>query len=350
MNKPHSSGVSPRFHVVWQACAVAALVLPVAGCASAKKEAHPTAGPGVQLTQLADRVRVEIGGQLFTEYIFKDTPRPFCYPVIGPGGVAMTRNFPMKDVPGEDQDHKHHRSFWFTHGSVNGVDFWSEDRNFGKIVCDKLTQVQSGRSTGVIRSRNNWVSADGKLICTDDRTLRFHNGPPTERLVDFEITIHASNGELVFGDTKEGTMALRLAETMRLKPNKENVGKPGGHIVNSEGVRDGDTWSKRAKWCDYYGPVEGKIMGVAIFDHPLNPRHPTWWHVRDYGLFAANPFGQHDFEKSASKSAGDLAIPAGQSVTFRYRFYFHEGDEQQAGVAQRYQEYIKEPPSRLSSK
>ena len=134
-------------------------------------------------------------------------------------------------------------------------------------------------------------------------------------------------------------MALRLAETMRLKPNKSNVGNPTGHIVNSEGVRDGATWSKRAAWCDYYGPVDGHLVGVAIFDHPANPRHPTWWHVRDYGLFTANPFGRHDFEKLPDKTAGNLVVPAGQSVTFRYRFYFHEGDEQQAQVAARYAEY-----------
>jgi hypothetical protein len=313
----------------------------VAGCAGLKQEAQPTPGEGVRLTQLDDRVRVEIGGQFFTDYVFKETPRPYCYPVIGPGGLAMTRNFPMKDVPGEDRDHKHHRSFWFTHGNVNGVDFWSEDKQFGKIVCEKFTQVSSGKDAAVISSRNNWVAADGKLICTDDLTVRFHNRPANERLVDYEITIHASNGEVVFGDTKEGSMALRLAETMRLKPNKENAGKPGGHIVNSEGVRDGATWGKRAKWCDYYGPVDGKTVGVAIFDHPQNPRYPTWWHVRDYGLFAANPFGQHDFEKLPDKNAGNLIVPAGKSITFRYRLYFHEGDEQQAKVAERYQDYTK---------
>ena len=34
----------------------------------------------VTLTRLADRVRVEIGGQLFTEYIFGDgASRPYCH-------------------------------------------------------------------------------------------------------------------------------------------------------------------------------------------------------------------------------------------------------------------------------
>jgi hypothetical protein len=300
------------------------------GASGASKE-------GVEITRLADRLRVEINGQLFTEYFYKDVPRPYCYPLIGPGNVAMTRNWPMKDLPNEAHDHPHHRSLWFAHGAVNGHDFWSEQKAFGKTVHEDFLEVKSGKKEGVIRERNKWVAADGTVVCTDERTLRFYNpGGANERVIDFEITLKASNGELILGDTKEGTMAVRLAETMRLK------GKVGqGHIVNSAGVRDDQTWGKRAEWCDYYGPVEGKTVGIAIFDHPKNPRHPTWWHVRDYGLFAANPFGQHDFEKLPNKTAGDLIVPAGKSVTFRYRFYLHEGDDQQAKVAEKYKQYVK---------
>lgn len=296
---------------------------------------------GVQIKELPDRLRIEINGKLFTEYHFKDVPRPFCYPLLGPGGVAMTRNAPMKEVPGEDRDHPHHRSFWFTHGNVNGVDFWSEARDFGKVVHDSFVKISSGEKEGVIQSRHKWLAKDGTEACTDERTLRIYNRPDNERLFDYEITINAGKNEVTFGDTKEGSMALRLAETMRLKPNKDNVGKPTGHIVNSEGVRDAATWGKRAAWCDYYGPVDGKTVGAAIFDHPQNPRHPTWWHVRDYGLFAANPFGKHDFESLPDKSAGNLVIPAGKSSTFRYRIYLHEGDEVQSKVAERYADYVK---------
>ena len=316
----------------------------MAGCGSIAQDA----GKGVQITQLPDRLHVEINGKLFTEYFFKDTTRPYLYPILGPGDLPMTRNWPMKDTPGEAKDHKHHRSLWFAHGSVNGHDFWSEDKNFGKTVHDRFTEVKSGKDFGVIASQNKWVTADGKQVCTDERTIRIYNRPANERMLDFEITLRASDGELTLGDTKEGTMALRLAETMRLAPNKDNVGKPTGHIVNSEGVRDGETWGKPAKWCEYHGPVEGKTVGVAIFDHPQNPRHPTWWHVRDYGLFAANPFGKHDFEKLPDKTAGNLVVPAGKSITFRYRFYFHEGDEQQAKVAEHYAEYLKSAPKQLN--
>ena len=306
----------------------------------AAENKSPAGSAGVQITRLDDRLRVEINGALFTEYFFKDVPRPYCYPLIGPGGPTMTRNYPMQSPPGEEHDHPHHRSLWFAHGLINGQDFWSEVKEAGKTLHEDFTDVSSGKDFGVIKSLNKWVGADGKTVCTDHRSIKFYApARPNERILDFEVTLHASNGEITFGDTKEGSMAVRLPETMRLKGPK---GKPGpGHIINSEGVKDEATWGKRADWCDYYGPVDGKTVGIAIFDHPQNPRHPTWWHVRDYGLFAANPFGQHDFEKLSDKSAGNLVLAAGKSLTFRYRLYLHEGDEKQANVAEKYQEYVK---------
>jgi len=316
-------------------------VLVMLAAASARLRAADTAlaaqTPGVQITRLADRLHIEVNGRLFTEYFFKDVPRPYFYPLIGPGDVPLTRNFPMKPVAGEEKDHPHHRSLWFAHGSVNGHDFWTEQKDFGRIVHEGFSRITSGADTGVIQSSNKWVAAAGEVFCTDERTLRIYTPRrPGEQMFDFDITLRASNGDVTFGDTKEGSMAVRLAESMRLK---KSAGQ--GHIVLSTGVRDNETWGKRADWCDYWGPVDGKTVGIAIFDHPQNPRHPTWWHVRDYGLFAANPFGQHDFEKLPDKTAGNLKVPAGKSVTFRYRFYLHEGDDQQGKVAEKYQQYVK---------
>lgn len=302
----------------------------------AKAQASAGARPqgGVKIEESDGKLTVTVNGKLFTEYRFKEQYRPFFYPVIGPTGAPVVRHYPMNpdlDKGGDKPDHPHHKSLWFTHGAVNGVDFWADGK--GKIIHDKFLEVSSGPKVGVIKSQNKWVAPDGTITCTDTRTHRFYN-TPDRQMMDFEVTIHASNGQVTMGDTKEGSMAIRLAPTMRLK------GKVGqGHIVNSEGVTDGSTWGKRAAWVDYYGPVEGGVVGVAIFDHPDNPRHPTWWHVRDYGLFAVNPFGIHDFEKKPA-GTGDLVIPAGQSVTFKYRFYFHKGDQVQGKVADHYQEYV----------
>ena len=297
------------------------------------------AAEGVNIQPQDGKLRVEVNGQFFTEFVYEGASRPYLFPVLMPGELPMTRSWPMKpDVEGEERDHPHHKSFWYAHGDVNGIDFWSESAKAGQTVQEKLLKVKSGPKAGVIKTANKLVAKDGTVVCTDERTLTIHNRQD-DRIVDFEITIKASHGQVTLGDTKEGTMALRLNETMRL--TKKDKTRGGGRIVNSEGVRDGDTWGKRAKWVDYYGPVNGQTVGVAIFDHPSNPQHPTWWHVRDYGLFAANPYGVHDFEKKA-KGAGNVVIPAGQSLTYRYRFYFHRGDEQQGRVAERFAEYASE--------
>ncbi len=288
----------------------------------------------VKVIDLKEKLRVEVNEKLFTEYNFKDEEAafPYFYPVIGPTGVNITRHWPMKEGENEEHDHPHHRSLWFTHGEVNGHDFWQGASE--KIIHDKFTEIKSGPEAGIIQSQNKWVGRDGQIVCTDTRTHKFYYRPEVQ-MMDFEITIHASNGEVTFGDTKEGSMAIRLAPTMQVEGK---VGK--GHIINSAGNQDKDAWGKRAAWCDYHGPLNDEVVGVAIFDHPQNPRHPTWWHVRTYGLFAANPFGVHYFENKP-KGTGDLTIKAGDNITFRYRLYFHKGDEKQGKVAEYYREYAQ---------
>jgi hypothetical protein len=316
------------------------------------------AADGVKLTEEKGKVRVEINGKLFTEYHFAGERRPYFYPIIGPTGASMTRNWPMKDgVPGEEKDHIHHRGLWYGHRHVNDTGFWEESAKpgvaLGKILHDKFLEVKSGKDAGVLRSRNKWVKDDGTHVMTDERTIRFHSHADG-LMLDFDITFIADNGDVLFGADKDAAMAIRVPETSRVERPKEKGQKTApkgeGHIVTSEGKRDAAAWGTRAKWCDYFGPVEGKTVGVAIFDHPSNPRHPTWWHVRAYGLFAANPFAQGQFENLPDKKTGEFKLPAGERVTFRYRFYWHAGDEKAGQVAQRYEDYVKETAGKLSAK
>lgn len=290
-----------------------------------------------------------VGGHLFTEYVYGDgATKPYCYPILAADGTPMTRDFPMKKTPGEDTDHPWHRSLWFAHSDVNGVDFWNEGtgdaghapKDKGKIVWDQVKTSYDG-DTGIVEAHDNWMAPDGRLICTDNRTLRFRANVDA-RMIDCEITLHAlTNQPLVMGDNKDGTMAMRLAKWMTLPHKSKETNAPfTGHIVTSTGQRDADAWGKRADWCDYYAERAGKTYGVAIFDNPANLRHPTWWMARDYGLFGANPFGQHDYENLKDQPhIGDYTIPAGGSLTLRYRFYFHMGDEKDANIAEHYSEY-----------
>jgi hypothetical protein len=302
----------------------------------------------VEVKSLDDRVRIEVDGKLFTEYRTIGAPHVYYWPVIGPGGAKMTRSWPMAEIPGEERDHVHHRSLWFSHGLVNGVDFWGEDASYkgnpkhpvGRIEHDKIVEAKGGAELGVLKTSQKWIGPNDSVPLTSTQTLKVYSRPETERVFDFEVTLTAGDKDVVLGDTKEGTAAIRIAESMRLKGPKATPG--AGKILNSEGDADGNVWGKRAKWVDMSGPIDGKMFGIAFMDHPTNPRHPTRWHARDYGLFAANPFCEKDMDKNQPQGAGDYTLKAGQSVTFRYRLLIHEGDATAAKVADRFQAYSQD--------
>jgi len=277
-------------------------------------------------------VTIKADGQPFAEYVFNSGGKPIVWPVIGPTGKRMTRNWPMETgVPGEtDRDHPHQRSLWFTHGDVNGIDFWSMGK--GRIEHRKLVKADSGPEAVVV-THNDWVSPEGgNLVLKDERTLTF-GADAERRWIDFLIVLTAPGEPAVFGDTKEGSFGVRTASSMRVDS------KQGGHIVNSEGQIDGGAWGKPAAWVDYHGPVDGETLGIAILNHPASFRFPTHWHVRTYGLFAGNPFGLNDFTAGASK--GEYKLPAGESMKLRYRVLLHKGDEKQGRVAEAFSDFAK---------
>jgi hypothetical protein len=322
---------------------VGLVAVSISFCAAIARESNVVSGAaGVTITQDAGSLTVRLNDQVFTKYVFAGAPKPYCWPVIAPTGDPITRAFPMEKVEGEKQDHPHQRSLWFTHGSVNGVDFWAETDKSGRQVHRKFDAVEGGPKMGHIRAVNDWMTPDGKKVCEDTRDLRFYvpqgDSAESPRVVDFDITIRATEGPVTFGDTKEGMFGVRVATSMDVDQKDKSV--RGGKITNSRGETDAKTWGKPAEWVDYSGPVNGKMVGVTIMNHPSSFRHPTHWHVRTYGLFAANPFGLHDFYADKTKD-GSHTIAKGESITFRYRLIFHSGDADAAKPADAYAAYAK---------
>lgn len=289
---------------------------------------------------------IKVDGKLFTAYRTDAyNGMPLLWPIVGPSGHRMTREYPLnQDAPlCEAKDHPHHRSLWFDHGEVSDAegkieDFWAlgkgtiKHKGFIKASCD-------GKSALLVTA-NDWVARDGKILCSDERTLRFAS-QPDRRTIDFTVKITAADSKILFGDTKEGTFGIRVPGSMDVDAKKRAKkliasGTPaadvdwwGGTILNSLGDKDEAAWAKRADWVDYSGPVEDaahgrKTVGITVMNHPSSFRYPTYWHVRAYGLFAANPFGVHDFEKKTEK-AGALEMKAGEAITLRYLVLLHEG-------------------------
>jgi Family of unknown function (DUF6807) len=279
-------------------------------------------------------VNVKVGDQPFTTYVFESRVKPILWPVIGPTGKEMTRAWPMRPGnPDEKTDHPHQRSFWFTHGEVNGIDFWAETAKVqGRIEHKELVKAEGGK-TGTIVTRNEWVGPDGGKVLADERTLHF-GADADSRWIDFDVSLSAVADEVKFGDTKEGSFGLRIAESMRTDR------KLGGKIITSEGLEDEKAWGKPAAWVDYHGLVEGETLGIAILNHPSSFRYPTGWHVRTYGLFAANPFGNGDFRGEQVETSHTMK--KGESLTLRYRVIFHKGDEKAGKIAEAFANYSKQ--------
>ncbi len=286
----------------------------------------------------SERVSIFLGEELFTAFVPAKHGRPILYPVYGPGQVSMTRHWPMADAPEnvvEAHDHPHHKSLWYGH-EVNGVDFWTE--RGGKIVVKNYQIDPTANSLAV---SSEWINnADSQIVCRDRVVYQF-GGDSKKRWVDVTISILADDLAVTLDDTKEGFFAIRTHPDLRLSPApREGVNQVFGKAINSEGDIGKQVWGKRARWLLYQGTVQGNSVGIAIFDHPENLRHPTTWHARDYGLIAANPFALHDM-LNQPRGSGDYRIDPSSSLSLRYRMVFIGGEVDAKFIELAYQDFSR---------
>jgi hypothetical protein len=236
-------------------------------------------------------------------------------------------------------DHPHQRGLWFAHAKVNNLDFWNiapldqkpyNQADRGKITLKQLGEVTSGKDKGSIAATFNWTNVKGDVLLTEARMMTFY-ADPSLRTIDFDITLTAVQ-KVTFSDEKDGVFGIRLRPVLQ-----EDKGT--GHISNAEGkTTEKAVWGKPSNWCDYSGDIKGEKVGIAILDHPGNPGHPVRWHVRAYGLFAANPFGNATLGGDKSQSH-DVELEPGKSLRFRYRVIVHPGDVQSADIAALWSKY-----------
>lgn len=291
----------------------------------------------VTLTQRPNQVAVDIDGKPFTVFYIggADLNRPYLYPLRSASGKIVSRSFPAGQLPGETTDHPHHAGLFYGHGDVNGYNYWAvqnvarpeppDSPNFGRIVLQKVASVKSGKESGALDVVLTWLKPDGAPLLTETRKTTFYAHPEL-RIIDFDFDFAAID-TVVFRDTKEGTFAMRMATVLEEPPLKPKAGGPArtGRLLNAQGAaREANVWGKRSEWVDYSGQVDGENVGVVMMDHPGNPRHPTYWHSRGYGLHSINPFGVSDFLNDKSQS-GSLTLAPGQRVRFRYRVIIHPG-------------------------
>jgi hypothetical protein len=261
------------------------------------------------------------------------------YPIRTANGTLVTRGFPLDPRPGERVDHPHHVGLWLNHGNVNGLDFWNNSDaipardapKMGTIVHRRIVQATSGADKGVLTVETAWMTHDDTQLLKETTTFTFRGGADS-RTIDRVTTLTALDQKVVFTDSKEALLGMRVTRALEQPADKaetftdasgkatsvpvlDNTGVTGKY-VSSEGKEGDAVWSTRGKWTMLGGAINGEPVTLAILDHPSNPGYPTHWHARGYGLFAANPLGDKELKEPKSF---DFTLQAGQSVTFRYR-------------------------------
>ena len=323
---------------------VVALSMLLAAGAAAQSQA-----PRIQVVanDAGRRVDISIDGQPFTSYIYPTAQKkPSLYPLRTAHGGVVTRGWPLEPRPNERIDHPHHVGLWFNYGDVNGLDFWNNSNDIGPdrapkmgtIIHKRVVAAKGGKDEGQLDVEMDWVDARGTLILTEATSYVFR-GDKDSRTIDRITKLTAAGAPVVFGDNKEGLIGMRLARSLEQPVNTPDVftdasGKETTiKVLNNEGVtgeytgsdgKKGDkVWGTRGPWTMLTGKVNDRPVTLAIFDHPSNPGHPTYWHARGYGLFAANNLGSKVFDPSAPEAR--LTVKPGESITFRHRILILDG-------------------------
>ncbi|XOV93487.1 MAG: PmoA family protein [Bacteroidota bacterium] len=298
--------------------------------------------PKIELVSKPSETKVDvmIEGKLFTSFLYPNTiKKPVLWPIISGGGNELTRQFPFKQKEGERVDHPHHVGLWLNYGDVNGLDFWNNSDSidvdkrdeYGTIKNVKILSAESG-DVAVLKTESDWLSPDDTKLLDDQTTFTFSLEDGV-RIIDRKTTLTAQGQKVTFTDNKEGMLGMRMARELELpiegkmelsdaKGNITVVENPDntsvtGNYLSSEGVTGKEVWATRATWMKLAGKMNGENVAVVIYDTKDNIGYPTYWHARDYGLFAANPLGQKIF--SEGKQELNFSLEPGESTTFYYR-------------------------------
>ena len=309
------------------------------------------------------RVDVRVDGRPFTSYVWpKSLKKPVLYPVRTARGTLVTRGFPLEPRPGERVDHPHHVGLWLNYGDVNGVDFWNnsearpDSARMGTIRHREVRAATGGPDRGQLEVSMDWLMPDGHRVIDEATSFVFH-GDGASRAID-RITTLTADERVVFADNKEGMLGLRVARDLEAPATTPEVftdasGKPtsvpvldnagvNGVYHSSEGLEGDAVWGTRGRWVALSGHVGEEDVVLLVLDHPRNPGHPTYWHARGYGLFAANPLGQKAF--SEGRQELDFTLEAAGSTTFRHRLLVLSGAFSAPRAEEEWKAFVAEYP------
>ena len=294
--------------------------------AAAQETPEPKPVPRLQVVPMPDdQASFQRDGVEITRYHFgAGLHRPFLFPVIGPAGRSLTR----MGHPRDPESHSRHNSVWMSHVDVGGVDFWS-DRGGGTVRHKRIVKYEDEGEKSYVVAENEWVDKDGRVLLNETRTVSVVLLDGKEWLLVIDSTFTAKDKPVTLGKTPFGFLGVRMAKTI-------GVNDGGGRIRNSEGgVNEKEVLWKQARWVDCSGAIEnGKIEGITLFDHPGNPNHHSYFHVRNDGWMGASL----TFE-------GPREVSPDKPLHLRYGLYIHSDMKPLPEIEKQWKRFAETPQS-----
>ncbi len=265
---------------------------------------------GEVIPEAGQQLSMRINGREVTRWhASPDAPRPFLFPLNGPSGACLTR----MGHPGAP-DHDHHRSVWFAHNKLLGIDFWSET-TAARIRQTEWFVYEDGPEQAAMAVRLGWFDGHDPLPLVEQETiLVLRPLSDGEYLLDFQLKFIPHADQIEFQQTNFGFLAVRVAKSL-------SAVFGSGQLTSSEGTTGEQAlFAKPARWIDYSGPVVVDtqpdrpvvVEGITYLDHPENATYPSKWHVRDDGWMGCAPCLD-----------GPQMTTKAKPLTLRYALYVH---------------------------
>jgi len=179
----------------------------------------------------------------------------------------------------------------------------------------------------VLEAENVWKWGDKTPIVREEVVIRAQPTAAAGRLIDVQVRLTGLEDGVAIGGRPHGGyggFAYRAAPTKEQKIVR-HVDPPGA--------------KPRRSWLDYSGIFPGgkEVVGVAIFEHPTNPRYPS--ELLEYPTI--------NCVMPAFPGEREVPIPKGETLTLKHRLWIHPGRADEKTLADVWSAYADPPKATL---
>jgi hypothetical protein len=306
--------------------AVAGLLVPVAGAVAEGPAAADLSW------QTAERSVTLLSGSSPVWAYHWDTgaTKPYFHPIALPGVRPMTWMRPP--------DHPWHCGLWFSWKFINGLNYWEEDKTTGRpagltLWSNVVAETRAEFSARIAMDLS--YAPDGAPAVLAERRIMDISAPAPDGsyTMAWNSVFTAGQDPVVLAATPVNgarTSGGYGGLIWRVAPELSEW-----QAVNDAGLRDLAAHGEPARALDFSGLIDGRPAGIAIFDDPENPGHPTPWFLR---FDPKKPYGLHG---PGILFGGPRRLEAGGTMTLRYRIVVHPGRWGAQDLAAKWAEFAR---------